>query len=134
MLIHCGDTCGSDEYYRNSLSCPVVIVRGNNDYAFGIDKEALLTVGTHRIFVTHGHGEGVYFGKSRLSYKAASLGADIVLFGHTHVPYNEYDEVNKVHLLNPGSLSYPRQYNGKPSYMVLEIGENEELQISLKYC
>ena len=47
---------------------------------------------------------------------------DIVMFGHTHKPYLDMGE--DITVLNPGSLSYPRQVGRKGSYMILEINED----------
>ena len=37
-----------------------------------------------------------------LYFAAQEADAKIVLFGHTHTPYNEY--VNGIYILNPGSI------------------------------
>lgn len=43
------------------------------------------------------------------------------MFGHTHKPYLETKD--GVTILNPGSLSYPRQEGRRPSYMIMDIDE-----------
>ena len=50
---------------------------------------------------------------------AKSKGADIVMFGHTHIPVIDYDD--DIIALNPGSLSHPRQEGHQPSYILMEI-------------
>ena len=37
-------------------------------------------------------------------------------------------------LLNPGSISYPRQQGRQGTYMVMEINENNEVNVELKYA
>ena len=61
--------------------------------------------------MTHGHTLGVKGGRDELCREAARNGADIVLFGHTHVPSLEYIEKGSIRgvdkplvLFNPGSL------------------------------
>ena len=58
-------------------------------------------------------------------------GAEIVMFGHTHRPFFEDD--NGIIVLNPGSLSFPRQEGRKGSYMILEMDQDGGLEFSQKY-
>lgn len=62
----------------------------------------------------------------RAVVKAAALGekkqVDVVMFGHTHVPF--IDIGHTLTILNPGSLSYPRQASRKPTFLLMEIDEN----------
>lgn len=51
--------------------------------------------------------------------------ADIVMFGHTHRPYLERGR--DITVLNPGSLSFPRQEGRKGSYMIMELQEDGQL-------
>ena len=52
------------------------------------------------------------------------------MFGHTHRPYLSQEEGLTV--LNPGSLSFPRQDGRKPTYMLMEIDENGEAHFTPK--
>ena len=45
--------------------------------------------------------------------------ADIVMYGHTHRPF--FEQKDGITVLNPGSLSFPRQEGRKGSYMIMEI-------------
>ena len=62
---------------------------------------------------------------------AVTRNADIVMFGHTHKPY--FSQKDGLTVLNPGSLSYPRQDGRKPSYMVMEIDEEGKAHYEQKY-
>ena len=53
------------------------------------------------------------------------------MFGHTHKPYLETKD--GVTILNPGSLSYPRQEGRRPSYMIMDIDEAGEGHYTQKY-
>ena len=53
------------------------------------------------------------------------------MFGHTHRPFFEDD--NGIIVLNPGSLSFPRQEGRKGSYMILEMDQDGGLEFSQKY-
>ena len=54
------------------------------------------------------------------------------MFGHTHRPLLDIDD-EELMLINPGSLSFPRQEGKRPSYIIMEIDEKGELQFELKY-
>ena len=69
--------------------------------------------------VTHGHTYGVSIETAMLEEEARSRGVQVVMFGHTHRPFLEQKE--GLTLLNPGSLSYPRQAGRKPSFLIMEI-------------
>jgi len=51
---------------------------------------------------------------------AASSGADVIVFGHTHKPYVK--EVNGVTFLNVGSVGKPKDGDWRACYAVLESG------------
>ena len=83
-------------------------VPGNCDFgrdAIPIRQE---TFGGKRFYFTHGHLHDVKYSLYRLDMAAREAGADIVLFGHTHNPYEEY--ADGLYLFNPGSLRYGRTY------------------------
>ena len=59
--------------------------------------------------MTHGHTYHVKYGLSELKMSARSAKADILLYGHTHDPYTEYDD--GLYIMNPGAvLGYPSEY------------------------
>ena len=53
------------------------------------------------------------------------------MFGHTHRPMIEQD--GDVVILNPGSISYPRQEGKRPSYIIMDLDEEGEAHFSIKY-
>ncbi len=55
-----------------------------------------------KILFCHGHTFSVKYGKERLYNAAESSGADLVLFGHTHIPLTEYADGR--YFVNPGSI------------------------------
>lgn len=133
MLIHCGDVGSSEELYRSVVKCPVKIVAGNNDYYLDLNEEEEFDLREHRFLITHGHRQRVSWGTERLMEYAYGIGADVVLYGHTHVPNVEYDEDFNVYAVNPGSLSQPRQPGHKASYAVMEIDKNNEIKIDINF-
>lgn len=133
MLIHCGDVGGSEELYKDIVKCPVKMVSGNNDFYSDLKDEEEFDIGSHHVIVTHGHRLRVSWGTERLMEYAYNTGADIIFYGHTHIPDIEYDEDFNVYAVNPGSLSQPRQPGHKASYAIMEIDKNDEVKIELKF-
>ena len=63
--------------------------------------------------------------------EALSKDFDIVMYGHTHRPV--IDKNDDIIVINPGSLTYPRQEGRRPSYIIMETGKKGELGFTLKY-
>ncbi len=131
MLIHLGDLEGGEAYVEAALDCPVHMVAGNNDFFSDLKREEEFEIGGYRVMITHGHYYYVSMGVEVLVGEARARGADIVMFGHTHKPFLE--EREGVIVLNPGSLSYPRQQGHRGSYMIMEINEHGEAQFFTDY-
>ena len=100
-------------------------VQGNNDYTGYYPNEKMLNIDGHKIFITHGHYYLSGYDASRLKTMPSTQGAELILYGHTHIAEIEHFD-GKI-LANPGSISRPRR--GDPSYGVIEI-ENGKLN----YC
>ena len=74
---------------------------------------------------------GLVMGIFLSNYIVSTIEMDIVMFGHTHRPVIEVEQ--DITLINPGSISYPRQADGIPTYIMLEIDDNGEMTFNLKY-
>ncbi len=84
-------------------------VRGNNDWYSSLKNTELITIEGVRIFMTHGHTYHVKYGLSELKMSGRAEKADIVLFGHTHSQYTEYED--GMYIMNPGAvMGYPSEY------------------------
>ena len=81
--------------------------------------------------LTHGHYYNVSAGLELLKNEAIARGANIVMFGHTHRPLINIDD--EVTIINPGSLSYPRQDGRRPSYIIMEIDDKGEAHYTINY-
>ena len=81
--------------------------------------------------MTHGHYYGVSMGTSVLEEEALARGFNVAMYGHTHRP--EIEIKDDITILNPGSLSYPRQYGRKPSYIIMEIDSRGEAHYTIHY-
>ena len=131
MLIHLGDVEGDEHYIEAIAEWPVHMLSGNNDFFSYLPGEKEIKIGKYRVFMTHGHGYYVSMNTRRLRDEAKARGVDIVLFGHTHKPYINVEGDLKV--INPGSLSYPRQEGRRASYVVMEINANGNADFELKF-
>lgn len=128
-VIHCGDTEGYEDEMESVCSVPFVAVAGNNDFCSFLPRERVLELCGHRIFVVHGHTYSVSSGLGRLIDEAKDRECDVVLFGHTHRPTFCTD--GELQVMNPGSISLPRQASRRPSYGILEINAGEKPVCSL---
>lgn len=122
-LIHCGDVEDTEWEIMGLFDCPCDIVAGNNDYFSDLPYEKELDIGGLKALLTHGHNYYVYMDQKTLVREAQARGMDIVFYGHTHRP--SVQRSGSVLVINPGSLSYPRQEGRHPSYVVMEIKDGE---------
>lgn len=121
-VIHLGDIVEDAEAIRTKYrDIPVYNVRGNCDYGSGTAEEALINLNGHMIYITHGHRFRVDMGRDSLAYKGLEAGAELCLYGHTHIP--KIEQFGKLRVMNPGSLSQPRG-GSQPSYGVIIIDES----------
>ena len=105
-------------------------VKGNCDYVSEVGgtfvkKLDSVTLSGKKILFTHGDLYGVKSGMDSITALAREQGADIVLFGHTHIPFEKYvscENENGLYLFNPGSIGIP--YRAETSYGVIDITDN----------
>ncbi len=90
-------------------------VRGNCDAFADYPDANLAKVGGITVFYTHGHLYGA--DEEKMALTARLRGADLLLYGHTHVPRAGY--VEGLHIVNPGSIARSRQ--GANSYAVIDV-------------
>ena len=131
MLIHLGDV-GDARELESLAGVPCYIVRGNTDYDAKLLNANVIEAGGHRIFATHGHLYQVDMRLDLLRFAALENDCDIAMYGHTHVPYLEEDP-DDITILNPGSISKPRQADHRYTYMVMEIDDEDEVTYELRY-
>lgn len=131
IVCHLGDLEGGESYIEEICPCPVHMVSGNNDFFSPAPSEKIIEVEGFRIFMTHGHRYGGGYNLSRLREAAHNHKCDMVFFGHTHQPM--VDEDDALTVVNPGSLTYPRQAGHHPSYIVMEIAEDGTVEFSVNY-
>ena len=93
---------------------PLRSVRGNCDRLSDVLDRDEFKLGGKLFFMTHGNLYNVKTGYSSIIEAAARKGADVLLFGHTHVPFVSVER--GITVVNPGSIG-----TGRKTYAVLEI-------------
>ena len=104
-------------------------VKGNCDFFApdDIPSEALIDIDGVKIFIAHGHKYKVKMTYDIIVTHAASIGADAVFFGHTHIPHSscEYVGEKRIQLFNPGSIGTGYTYgvvNTSRGTLVMGLG------------
>lgn len=77
-------------------------VRGNCDLSSSAKEKMILKCGRKKIFLCHGHTMGVKYSLQNLIDTSFAAEADVVLFGHTHIPYTGFTMA--MDILNPGTI------------------------------
>ena len=121
MLIHLGDVVEDVEYLTSKFSGKILNVRGNCDPGSFIAKEKVEVIEGKKFFITHGDRYNVKSSLMNLKYRAQEIGAEVVLFGHTHIALVEYEQ--GVWFINPGSPSIG--IDRKNSFALIEINEGK---------
>ncbi|MEA4911074.1 MAG: YfcE family phosphodiesterase [Oscillospiraceae bacterium] len=112
--IHLGD--GWTDAQRLRAAHPgirLLTVRGNCDYGCTDADTKELVAGGKRILYTHGHSYNVKYTLDYLRDEAKKRGADVVLYGHTHL--QDVSTFDGVYFVNPGAAA---QYGGAQFAMV----------------
>lgn len=131
MVIHCGDVEGAEAVIMQAAGCPVHMVQGNNDFWSNMPREKEFSIGAYKVWLTHGHNYYVSMNYEMIKEEARNREIDIVMCGHTHKPVIDIEE--DVIVINPGSLSYPRQEGRKPSYIIMELDREGIPHFTLNY-
>jgi putative phosphoesterase len=114
-IVHAGDVGGEHVLRALRALAPVTYVDGNNDDNTGEDIERF-TLGGLRILLTHILPRP-HRPDRRVVDSLRRDPADLVLFGHSHLPHDEH--VAGVHYFNPASAG-PRRFNYPTSVGLLE--------------
>ena len=114
-VIFLGDGVEEIDYVKSRF--PELIffsVRGNCDFFAPehIREDALIDIDGIKIYMAHGHKHKVKLTYDIITTYAASLGADAVFFGHTHIPHSscEYVGDKRIQIFNPGSIGTNNTY------------------------
>ncbi|WP_432358326.1 metallophosphoesterase [Sporosarcina sp. UB5] len=117
-IFHCGD---SELAWDDTLLTNIHIVKGNCDRDHRFPDSVIVEVGSKKIWMVHGHEHDCKRTMLPLYYHALELGADIVLFGHSHSYGAELRD--GILFVNPGSTILPRE-GKQPTFAEIEWEDN----------
>ncbi|ACZ83116.1 metallophosphoesterase family protein [Streptosporangium roseum] len=119
LILHAGDVCTAGVLDELAAYAPVHVVKGNNDGPDIVAPETLeLDLGGLRVAMIHDSGAA----RGRLARMRRRFpSADLVIFGHSHIPLDESDAGLRV--FNPGSpTDRRRQPHGTLGLLRIEDG------------
>ncbi len=110
LILHAGDVCRPDVLAGLAQFAPTRAVLGNNDgydvRSWGATPWFEATLDGLAVAMIHDAGEKTgRAARMRRRFPEAS----VVIFGHSHSPWNALDERTGLHLFNPGSATDPRR-------------------------
>lgn len=140
-ILHAGDVSVRRVLDQLGDIAPVHAVRGNRDwYALGaLPLRQVFTFDGIRVGMVHGQGRLVEYLWDKVDYMLHGLDqerfkrralatftdVDVVIFGHMHVPVNEW--VNGQLLFNPGSACCADLYGNHPAIGLLRLSGPQDV-------
>ena len=122
IIFHCGDFVSPEVLMALENKAKVIAVCGNMDYpelkSF-LPKKRVERVSETKIGIAHGLGSP--FGLAQRVYQEFEEKPEVILFGHSHSPYQR--KIENTLLFNPGSLS-GNLFSWKKSYGILHIDQD----------
>ena len=122
LIVHCGDYAKDAISIGDELGKDVFFVKGNCDGSNTSDDFKILKTEFGNIFVTHGHMLNIRNDYQKLCYKALENNCKAVFFGHSHIPC--FEESDGLYLVNPGSLTLPKD-NTNGSYAIVHTSADD---------
>jgi len=131
IIFHAGDFVNWEIFKQLKSLATLYAICGNMDHPKikdSLDKKKLVNLQGKRmgslrsLQVGMYHGSGSPFGLAERVYREFDEKPDVIIFGHSHLPYNKKKE--KTLLFNPGSLS-GNLMSSSASYGVLTIDGND---------
>ena len=118
-ILHAGDVGPMEVITELESIAPVSAVLGNTDYSIQLPQTHIQSFVSQKFLVHHIVDLPVPSQLVRVAI--ADEQPNVVVFGHTHMPYNEHHD--GVLFLNPGSASNPRG-DSAPSVAIVECNES----------
>ena len=107
-ILHAGDVCDPALLDELAACAPLTVVAGNCDgfdvRRWGAPEEATVVLDGVQVGLVHDSGPR---SARRKRMRARFPEARVVVFGHSHIPWNEDEE--GLLLFNPGSPTWPRR-------------------------
>lgn len=124
-LLHAGDLYRDSRWIQQHYHGVVTAVTGNGDPRSAGPEERLIKLDELSILLCHGHTHLVQRSLTHLYYHGLEKKADVVVFGHTHVPMIQKEELI---LINPGTTTRPRSHYGH-TCAILVTGSTPSIDI-----
>jgi putative phosphoesterase len=109
-ILHAGDIVDESVLTELAVFAPVHAVLGNNDRGLELPERLIVDLAGCRVAMVHDSGDSA--GRRR-RLRTWFPDADVVVFGHSHLPWNEVDrrdaDGHVQHHLNPGSATQRRR-------------------------
>lgn len=121
FYIHLGDYISDAKKILEKTNTSYVAVKGNCDIT-DEEEEIIIELNGKKFFISHGHQYNIKYGYNNIYYRALEWEADIVLFGHTHMPISLWYQ--GILFFNPGSITFPRG-GSQATYGIIDIIEGE---------
>lgn len=118
-FLHAGDSS-----LPADLLHPYITVKGNCDY-YKHERKRVIDVGEFKIFITHGH----LYSKNKLLKSGKENDCKIVIYGHTHI--TNYELIDDIILLNPGSVARPRGGEAA-SFTIITYNSSEDIKVKFE--
>ena len=104
-----------------------VITDENRQYLKHLPDSIVFEVSGKKVMLVHGShrhiAEYLYEDETLLTEISQTLDADVLISGHTHMPYHVM--VANKHFMNVGSVGKPKTGCAEGTYLVVEITEND---------
>lgn len=107
-------------HYNNQI-----LTDENRTYLEGLPRQLELDIAGYKILLVHGSPAAIaeYMYEEDDKSKFYDLPYDLIIFGHTHLPY--YQKKDQIAFLNPGSVGKPKHGDPMSSYAVLDTSSRE---------
>jgi uncharacterized protein len=122
VILHAGDITQAEHLEELSRHAPVHAVLGNNDPELADDLPETVELELAGVRVGMIHDSGPARGRERRLH-ARFPETDVVVFGHSHIPWNAPGEAGQL-LFNPGSPTERRRQPHRTAG-VLELARGE---------
>lgn len=132
-VIHCGDHIEDAKKLEEEFpNLKFYYVPGNCDGWFFKEDERikLIRMGDKKILITHGDRHDIKSSYRALFQEMKNRGADIGVCGHSHIAHTESQEAGGLMVVNPGSISLPRD-SDHPSYSVLDLQKDKKIELKM---
>lgn len=100
-----------------------ILTPENREFLEWCPEQVIMKLEGVKVLCVHGSPDSIseylYEETEKLKELSKGLEEDILLCGHTHLPYHV--QVNGKHFINPGSVGQPKDGDNRASYMLIDI-------------